>query len=529
MTALTGTGALVRPWFRRDRIMVPIWVYAIVAAVVGTSVSFKGLYGTPEALREFTTGIRDNSGALAMYGEIYSQSIGGLTAWRFGAIGSALIAMMSVFVVIRHTRAEEETGRLELIGATAIGRQAPLAAAMIISAVASVVIAVFTAAGLVAAGMPAAGSLALALGQVGAGLVFTAVAACAAQLTDSARTARGIAMSVLGLAYLVRGAGDAGGASWLTWLSPVGWVTQIRPYAQNRWWVFALFLGLAAALAVVAFRLSERRDLGAGLFAARLGPAVGTLGGPVGLAWRQHRGALIGWTAGVVVYGAIIGGVAGGVGELVGDSSGTRDLLAKLSGSDADLTEAFLATVFGVGGIIASGFAVQAALRLRGEETGQRLEPILATGTGRILWALSQLLFAVLGTAAVLGGLGLASGLVYGLTEGDLTGQVPALLGAALGQLPAALVLGGVTVALFGFAPRASAAAWGVLAVCLFVSEFGELLKLPQPVRDVSPFTHSPKLPGGDVSATALITLTLAALALAAAGLAGFRRRDISG
>jgi len=46
-------------------------------------------------------------------------------------------------------------------------------------------------------------------------------------------------------------------------------------------------------------------------------------------------------------------------------------------------------------------------------------------------------------------------------------------------------------------------------------------------VLDVSPFTHVPKLPGGAVSAAPLALLCLIAGALAGAGLAGLRRRDI--
>ena len=41
---------------------------------------------------------------------------------------------MSLMVVIRHTRAEEETGRAELIGATAVGRHAIPAAAVVAAA-----------------------------------------------------------------------------------------------------------------------------------------------------------------------------------------------------------------------------------------------------------------------------------------------------------------------------------------------------------------------------------------------------------
>jgi ABC-2 type transport system permease protein len=56
---------------------------------------------------------------------------------------------------------------------------------------------------------------------------------------------------------------------------------------------------------------------------------------------------------------------------------------------------------------------------------------------------------------------------------------------------------------------------------------FGPLLRLPQRVLDISPFTHVPKLPGATVHAAPLLWLTLAAAILVAAGLAARRQRDI--
>jgi ABC-2 type transport system permease protein len=98
---------------------------------------------------------------------------------------------------------------------------------------------------------------------------------------------------------------------------------------------------------------------------------------------------------------------------------------------------------------------------------------------------------------------------------------------AAMARLPAAWVLTGLVVALFGLAPRLVLGAWAVLAGFLLLGEFGTLLRLDPRLIDLSPFTHVPKLPGGELTMTPLMWLTLVALVLTATGLAGFRRRDI--
>jgi len=127
---------------------------------------------------------------------------------------------------------------------------------------------------------------------------------------------------------------------------------------------------------------------------------------------------------------------------------------------------------------------------------------------------------------------GVAAGLGYGLRTGTAGSEVARLLGAAMVQLPASLAVAGAAVVLFGLAPRASVAgAWTVVGVVVLIALFGQVLQLSQWVLDISPFAHVPKLPGAAVTAAStgapLLWLGLAAVALAAAGLAGLRRRDI--
>ena len=123
-------------------------------------------------------------------------------------------------------------------------------------------------------GLPAAGAVALALAITTCSLAFACVAALAAQLTSGARTARGIALGALGLAYLLRAVGDSAGSrgpSWLTWLSPLGWTELARPFTGDRWWALALPLALAGTAAVAAYTVTARRDYGAGLLPDRPG------------------------------------------------------------------------------------------------------------------------------------------------------------------------------------------------------------------------------------------------------------------
>jgi ABC-2 type transport system permease protein len=528
---LTGTRALTRLALRRDRIMIVIWVYVLTAFVAFTVYGFKKLYPGPAGRLEFIAAAGHNPALLSLYGPLYGNSIGSLTAWRDAALGGIGVGLMSIFIVVRHTRADEETGRLELVGSAEVGRHAAIASALLVACAANIAIGAIMSAAVIGLGLPVAGSIAMAAGFVSCGLAFTGVAAVAAQVAGTARSARGLAIGVLGVGFLLRAVGDSagvGGPRWLSWLSPMGWAELIRAFGSIRWWVLALPLMLAVAAVALGAMLAVRRDYDAGMLPQRRGrpAAVPSLGTPLALAWRLHRGSLIAWTSGALVYGIIIGSAAKGIGGLLG-SSQVRRIMVQLGGQAA-LTDAYLAAILSFSGLIAAGFAVSVVLRLRSEETDQRADPVLATSTGRVAWAAGHLLIALGGTALILAVTGLGTGLGLAARGGGGGHEIVRLLLAGLAQAPAALVIGGVAAALFGLVPRASmAGSWTVLGFVVLMLFLGATLKLSHWVLDISPFQHLPKLPGGTVTAPPLVWLSLTALALAAAGLAGLRRRDV--
>jgi ABC-2 type transport system permease protein len=528
MKALAGTEGLVRLVLRRDRLILPIWIAVLALLPVAIANTLADLYPTAAERQSYLDIVSANPALSALYGNAYGSGLGALTAWRLG--GTVLmVGLATLLTVIRHTRAEEVAGRRELLGATVVGRQAPLFAALVVAFGASLALGALVSVGLVAYGLPTTGSVAFGLSWTMFGWAFAAVAAVAAQVTESARVARGISIAVLSLSFVLRAAGDAGDKDGPSWLSPFGWAQRIRPFVDERWWVFLLFLGLITVLTFAALALSERRDLGSGLLPTRLGPAVASpwLRSPLALSWRLQRSTLLAWTAGFVVFGAILGSVGDIAVDVIKDNPQLRAVAEQLGGSSG-LSDAYFAAVMGLLGLVASGYGIAAALRLRSEEANGRAEPVLAAAVSRVRWAASHLTFALLGPAVVLGAAGLAAGLAYGLSAGDVGQEMARVLGAALVQLPAVWVLVGVAVALFGVLPPfMTFGGWAVLAACALIEEFGRPLQLSKRVLDLSPFAHVPRLPGGDSSAASLLWLASIVVGLVMVGLLGFRRRDV--
>lgn len=531
MRTMVGTGQLVRFVLRRERLRLAIWVAALTVTPVGTASAFMGLYPSPVDRERLAATVASNPALVSFLGPIYDSNVGALTAWRVGTIGSLLIGLMAVLTVIRNTREEEETGRRELLGSTVLGRHASLTAALVVASGAGFATGALIAVGMIGVGLPASGAIAFGAGFAAAALAFAAAAGVAAQLTEGAGAARGIAIGFVGFSFLLRVAGDGGEASgigWLSWLSPIGWFTRLRPFASERWPVLLLFAGLALALGFASYRLSSRRDVAAGVIPPRPGPATaaGWLRSPLALGWRLNRPSLVGWSFGLAVIGMVYGSVADGIGDMLDESPQLAQIFEQLGGA-AGITDAFFATAMGILALIATAYAIRSVLRLRVEEESLRAEPVLATATPRLRWVRSHLVYAVIGPVVMLAIAGAVSGATYGAITGDVAGEARKVIGAALIQLPAVWVVVGVAMAIFGIFPRLTSVSWGVLVTCLLLGQLGQILQFPQWSLNLSPFSHIPRLPSADVNLVSLLVLTAIALLLTATGMRGFQRRDV--
>lgn len=527
MSALVGTGALLRLYLRRDRVVAPLWIVLLGALPLLYAVSIEGLYPTAADRQTFYVGTVAVPAQAALVGPIFGSSLGALVSWR-SALMLTLVPLAAILTVVRHTRGDEDAGRTELIGSTVVGRYAGLTAAMLLAGGGVAATALLSSISLSAFGLPLVGSVAFGAAIVVVGGVFVGCAALAAQVAPDARAARGYALGVLAAAFALRAIGDAGSGT-LSWLSPIGWSAQVRPFADERWWPMLLSLATAAAFCAAAFVGAKRRDLGSGLRAERRGSvsAAPSLSGPVALAWRLSRGTLALWTVGIALFGITIGSSVDGIGGQIGASTTFNDALEKFGGSTVE--QSFIVAVLSGVGILVAAYSVSALLRAHSEEEAGLAEIVLATDVSRLRWLVAHLLFPVLGPVWLLVVLGLTIGAGYGASTGDIAGEIGSVVGGALGQLPAVWVVTALGVALFGAFPGFASAVWAVLAGFVALGQVGAVIGLPQPWLDLSPFTHVPRSLGGIDSLESIGWLLVIAAVVCSAGSAAFVRRDIRG
>lgn len=527
---LAGTAELLRLALRRDRVLVPASVLGLVLLSVGSAQATLALYPDDASAAAGLGGVLANPGVVALYGPVAAQTADALAVLKTVMMGAVLTAVLALVVVRRHTRTEEDEGRLELVGSGVVGRRAPLAAAVLVAVAGVVLASGLSAAGLAALGMDGRGSVAFGVSWLTAGLASTGMAALVVQLAATTRGAGGLGFGLLGAAYAVRAVGDSaapgGAVHALGWLSPLGWAGRVEAYGADRLWVLglgvaALVVGVTAGVAVL-----DRRDLGAGVIPVRGGPARGgrLLAGSGGLVVRQARGTVVGWTVGLLVGGVVVGGLLGSVADLADDPA-IRSMLEALGGGAGTVEDVYVATElrFVSAAVAAAGVAL--VMRLVAAERRGIGELVLSTATSRTRWFLAHVALALGLPAWLVLVAGTAVGLVGPLAAPAAPG-VGEVVGAALATVPAVWVVIGLAALLAGAAPRFAPLTWGVLLVAFVVGELGPTMRLPAWLVDASPFAHVPQLPGGTFEPVPALVLLAVGAALVTAGRTAYARRD---
>lgn len=526
---LTAVGDLLRLYLRLDRVRIAVWTVALAGTVAATAASLVVAY-PDAAARQARAALLENPAAVLMTGPAYGiddYTLGAMTANELSLTVFVAVAIMSILLAVRHTRAQEEAGRLELLRALPVGAFAPAAAALALVVVANLVVAAGIAVALVSCGLEPASSVAFGVAGAVTGVLFGAVGAVTAQFGEHSRSATGIALTVLAVAFLVRGIGDVvePTGSWLSWLSPIAWAQQTRLYVDLRWWPLVLSVAATLALLTLAVVLSRMRDLGAGLRPPKPGPSAAdrTLTTPVGLAWRLLRGTFAGWLSALALLGVAMGALANSLDGLVDEMPQVAEWLGA---NPERLTSSFAGTMLLFLAVGAGAFGVACVLRLRTEEEAGRVGLVLVTGTSRIAW-LAGSIVVILGqvsVALVVGGAATGLGVTFAVGDAEWAARMTM---ASLAYLPTAVLVVAVAVVLTAWLPRSAALAWLPVVWALFVAWLGEILRLPEAAMALSPYHHVPLVPAESGAVAPLLISGALAAGLYLVAVPGFRRRDV--
>lgn len=524
----TGAGLLALAILRRERLLLTAWALATIGVVLGGVAAAETTYPTAADRADRLGQLRQIPMFVLFQGRAFAGTAEALAAQQAFAVGTLCAALGAVLLVVRATRGEETSGRRELLGGLPLGRHSDLTAALIVALGAGVVIAAAIAAGLVVTGAPTAGSVAFALVIGSAAWMGAALATVTVQITTRTGAAFGSAFGTFYALHLLRGTGAMAGDNglWETWLVPNGWLENVRPFADERWWALLPVPIWTAAVVAVAFALAHRRDLGAGLLPGRPGPARATpsLRSVFALALRSERDSLLLWATVIAGCGLAMGYVGSGAMAEYANTAWVRAMGVSMGVDPAEVF--FVYTVF-VFVFPITVQAVSAALRMRREEVTGTGELLLSGPVSRTRWAVAHLSVAFGCPPVLLTVLGVTVGAGSVLGTDGTAGDIIRFTTFTLSLVPAVWVIVAVTFLAFGAVPRlCSVLGWSALALGVLVEIAVKTGMVPESLFLLtSPFAHVNPYYRTDDAAPLL--LALLALSLTALGSWALRRRDI--
>ncbi|TSD93727.1 multidrug ABC transporter permease [Gordonia rubripertincta] len=503
------------------------WIVLPTALAVSSVLVYPWLF--PDALerKAFATTVGANPALGLIFGPAYDLSTtDGFTAWRSLALGGFIAALGAIFIVVKGTRGQEDSGQAELLASGVLGRSARLLAALVMAMMCSLAIGVVAGVATGLCGGSWGSSMLLGAGFTVTGWMFAAVAVVSAQVGADARAATTISVSLLGVLFILRGfLYSVSAPSWTTWANPLGWIQETRPATGDHWWPLGLGVAFAIVVAGLGFALQVSRDFGQGLVPSRPGAPRGRTGTPTGLAVRLNRAPIASWSVAFVGLGVVFGYFTRSVKSLLETNPAMAAIFASGAASPNDLISAFVSTILSLVGIIASVAGVQIVNRVRTEELEDRTEAVLATSVARVRYLATNIVVAFVATAAFLLIAGTVVGVFastagIGITFGDALLQ-------AVATIPATWTVIAFAVAVIGARPEARPAIWLGVLVSFVMTILGPSFKLPGWALGFSPFHHVPDVAAAGANWSGVLWIGLVTLGFLLIGSVGFRRRDI--
>lgn len=533
-THYAKTGRLLRLNLRRDWLKITLWLIGFVGLMAGAAAKFNGLYGTPKTMASIITTLKTPA-MVSLLGPFTAEkpyTVANVYAAEMMVFMGLFVAMMNIYFAVHATRADEDSGVLELIRAHAVGRNAALTAAILQLVIINLTAGVLEALGLQASGMTGmttTGNWLFSLGLAAFGLMFGTFTLFFAQVADNSRSATILSYTWLGLLFISRMSTDVQNSD-ATWYTVYGWIEKLDIYGHNNWEPVGLMLVLTVIIGAITVWVAATRDVGAGLMPQRNGRRHASvfLRGPLALIARLERTSTLIWLIGLFILGATYGSIFGTAGDLLN----SNPTMAKLIGTAAThaanrtIVLAFANKLAIIFVILATIPGLTTLFRLNSDERKGYFEQLHARSVSRV-----RLYTSVAGYGLVIAVLAFLCAMLGMIVAGDGSMSVAPTFGrfmrAFWGYMPAIVVTYGIAALFVGFLPRRQNIAWVFPAYGFFSLYLGSLMSFPKWATRLTPYGWINNVPVKNVQWGTAGWMTALGLALIVCGFLAYARRDL--
>jgi ABC-2 type transport system permease protein len=513
------------------------WALTFGGTVVASVFGFSSAYPTAASRASLAASLGANAGLRALFGPARAiDTVAGFTAWRTLGLASLIGAVWAILVSTKVLRGEEDAGRWELLlsGVTTRGRAAGhsllgLGVGLGVLYVATAVI--ITVDGRTSEAQFSVGSsLFFAVALVAAPAMFLGIGALASELGGTRRGAATIGAAALGTCFIAKVIGDASDAlHFFIWVSPLGWVEELRPLTGAQPWVLVPIAGVSLCTSFVAVRLAKGRDLGASVFRVKDQQMRLTrwLRGPTSLAARLDIAPALSWFVGLAGLGFLFGLIAKSAATALADSAGVANALRRVVGVRLGAT-AYLGLMFVIIATVVELAAASQIVAIRDEEASGRLDNLISAGVSTWRWFAGRVLVAA---SIVIGAAMLAAiAAFFGAVATNTSVSIVGLLQAAINASVAGLVVLGLGLFVYSVYPRAAGTvAYGIVAASYLIEFVGSVIKANHYVLDLSILRHLAPAPAVPLDWHSLGVLLGLATATAVISALRLSRRDLAG
>ncbi|WP_040983253.1 ABC transporter permease [Oceanobacillus jeddahense] len=526
---IKGTGILFPILMRQHRLRLLLWLAGLVLVTCSVAYAYPDMY-PDQASREAYAMTMENPAMVAMLGIGYEhyQEIGSLFALEMLLFSAIAVAIMNILLMSKLTRDDEENGILELVQSRSVGRLSYLTASFMVMLSANILLvilhitamAIMQIEGFGFSGVVLYSSL---LGSFG--LLFGTLTAFFAHFVASSRGASLFSFSALFFFYLLRAVGDVETA-FLSWVSPLGWLSRAYVFVEDNWLPVGLLLVSSIGFGIIAYILQAKRDIGDGLLPERAGTvhASAFLKTRAGLVIRLQKTMIVMWTIGILLLNIVFALILGDLETFFLENEAMQAFLTE----EGNVMEQFIVLLMGIMALFITAPVVISFLRLRGEEKANRTELVFSRAVSRMQLLRAYLIPAIL-IAVLLPILQAIALWSAGAVISEDMMSFTDVLGASIVYIPALLLVLGVAVLLIGWLPRITSLVWLFLIYGFIVIYLGDILELPDWVRNLSVYEHVPVYPSEELSFAALLILCGISVLLIFIGAWGYKRRDVEG